>query len=127
MYELGVRADYNKKINKKLKDKFFEEETRKATLPSLPATNASLSKSAPKILPFTPSGRSSNPPDEGFESGFQAEDVPPTIVDVQTEPVEPEPSAEPPQVDPKPRNEGSPRKQDQSKGTWLTFGEDEDF
>jgi cytosine/adenosine deaminase-related metal-dependent hydrolase len=107
--------------------KFFHDEAKKMSLPSIPVASEGLSKSASKILPFTPSSRSSNPPDEGFESGFEAGDELPTIVDIQTEPNEPEPHAEAPQVDPPRQDERASPKRDQSKGTWLTFGEDEDF
>lgn len=103
-------------------EKFFGNDAKKAQMPSRLEFVAAVTRSAPKILPFTNIGRSSQLPDEGFESGFRVTETPPTVIEMKPDKI----NTQPPAMVTPPKD--APRtKQDQSKEAWLTFGEDEDF
>jgi hypothetical protein len=110
----GFRSTYSK---------FYQEDARKVSLPPISEREGAVPRPVPKILPFTPAGRTSQPPEEGFESGFRVVEKPPTLFEMKPTVINtsPPPTASSSQED-------TPRpKQEPSKETWLTFGEEEEF
>ncbi|MBM2845071.1 MAG: Amidohydro-rel protein [Bacteroidetes bacterium] len=110
----GFRSTYSK---------FYGDDANKI-IPSRTSELAGADqRPAPKILPFTHAGRASQPPEEGFESGFHVTEEPAPLFEVKSRimSTQSSPKEEPPKEDtPLPKRE-------QSKETWLTFGEDEEF
>jgi hypothetical protein len=102
--------------------KFFGNDAKKTLLLPLSEFDVAIPRSAPKILPFTNVGRSSQLPEEGFELGFRVAEEPPTVIEMKPDKI----NTQPPAMVPPPKN-ATRTKQDQSKEPWLTFGEDEDF
>lgn len=102
--------------------KFFPNDANETLLPPLTEFDAASARPVPKILPFVNIGRMSQLPEEGFESGFRVAKKPPTVIEMKPDNVStPPPALAAPQKD-------APRtKQESSKETWMTFGEDEDF
>lgn len=110
----GFRSTYSK---------FYQEDARKVSLPPISEREGAVPRPVPKILPFTPAGRTSQPPEEGFESGFRVVKKLPTLFEMKPTVINtsPPPTASSSQED-------TPRpKQEPSKETWLTFGEEEEF
>ncbi len=108
----GFRATYAK---------FYQDEASMALLPAPVQPDSSTPRHTPKILPFTSVGRTSQLPEEGFESGFRVAGKPPAVLDLKPANI----NMEPPPEAPQPKSEAPPSKP--HKGSWLTFGENEDF
>jgi hypothetical protein len=101
---------------------FFGSDAKKPPQPPRLEVDVAVPPPTLKILPFTNVGRASRPPNEGFESGFRIAEKPRTVIERKPDTI----NAQPPAVATPPKD--APRtKQNPSKESWLTFGEDEDF
>lgn len=98
--------------------KFFNDEARKTALPG--SVSRDSSRQAPKILSFAPTSRTSQP-EEGFESGFEADERSPSVLEMKSTNINLQPPTRPPS------RQTGPEQQEPPKKSWLTFGEDEDF
>gem|GEM_PF-1209167 len=103
-------------------NKLFREEAQKIPRPTLLASDTTAARTLPKILPFTHTARTLQPLEEGFESGFRPVEKPRVIAEMESGHTQPNPPPAAPVAE-----EIHRAQQEPSKGTWLTFGEDEDF
>jgi 5-methylthioadenosine/S-adenosylhomocysteine deaminase len=98
--------------------KYYNGETRKTPMPG--SVGGESSRQAARILSFAPSGRTSQP-EEGFESGFEADEKSSSVLEMKSSNINLQPPASPPS------KETPPQQQPPQKKSWLTFGEDENF
>ena len=98
--------------------KYYGDEAPKAPLPA--KSRDEPSRQTPKILAFAPAARTSEP-EEGFESGFEADEKSPSVLEMKSSNINLQPPAKPPS------RKTAPEPQDPPKKSWLTFGDDEDF
>jgi cytosine/adenosine deaminase-related metal-dependent hydrolase len=104
--------------------KYYEDEAKKIPPPPLPAIEEPPTRAKHKVLPFVAQGRAAQPLEEGFESGFQPVEKPPTVIEIRTNNI----NVEPPTQTPPATIKESPRpRQEPSKEIWRTFGDDEEF
>lgn len=101
--------------------KFYQDRLKNIPPPGTDTGETLAPRQAPKILSFTPVGRTSQS-EEGFESGFEADDKPPSIIEMKPTNI----NLQHP-TGPSSKQTTPDRKQEPPKESWLTFGDDEDF
>lgn len=103
--------------------KFFPRDVNGTMPASWSEFDVASARPVSKILPFVRAGRASQLPDEGFESGFRVAKKPSTVLDIRPDTINTPPAG----AAILPTEAPARTKQEPSKETWLTFGEDEDF